>query len=107
MLIKVNNRFTLIEVDFKEIETDEELREVLGIDDFYPNNFQIVEGTFEEAVQFIDFLCFDSLRVIKNFYGQEFTFFYNPYQHSNDILIQNTNLFSEVKNHLQKFSNFE
>lgn len=107
MLIRVNNRFSPVEIDFSQIESVEDLMKKMRIDNLYPNSFQIISGTAHEVFYFIDFFMFDNCRVIKNFYGQELSFFYNPYQQTNDILIHNTDLFNEVRSYLEKTSKFE
>ena len=111
MLIKIDNRndynVKLVKIDILDVETIEELIGVLGIENFYPNHFQIIEADFRECSHFIRLLCTPQLKAIKNFCGQELDLIYNPYQHSNHILIQNTDLFNKVKTHLQNFNNFE
>ena len=101
MLIKVGNRFSLIEIDFEKIEMLEDLTRELGIETFYNNHFQIIEGSVIECLKFISFFSFDLLSSIKNFYGQEFSLFYKPYQQTNYILIQNTDTFKEVEDILR------
>lgn len=86
----------------KKIEI-EELAEKLRLENFYPNPLiQIVEGTVTECLTFIGvFASLQTCRVIKNFYGQSFEIYFNPYSYSNEVLIENTETFKEVEQTLR------
>lgn len=100
-MLKVRFRTEIIKIPVLEIKDVDELQKYLPMKDYTSNRFEILAGSVQEVLKFIDLFRFDMLRKITNLEKQTFELWYNPFSYCNLIYIKDEEVYSKVKYYME------